>query len=225
MDMYQQSFKQIIKAIANWSTADVRTVPGVMFQIRCGEDENDPTIEYQMNWFMDCTETLVHNHRHSFDTLCLEGEYKENIWEIIDDNTGAVTYQFYRKSDNNFDISKVIPGVLRPVRSRSHFPGNQMHVDTKLYHSITPSGSDNRVFTFLAKQKHSLMPNMFVLSSSPTIDGPSDEIRPATEEERQAMYNQLQHILKTKFSHEYNSSRNKSSLNLRSLIKMVLPAI
>jgi hypothetical protein len=43
------------------------------------------------------------------------------------------------------------------------------------------------------------MPNMFVLSSTPTIDAPSDEIRPATEEERQAMYNQLQHILKTKF--------------------------
>jgi hypothetical protein len=183
-----------------------------MHQVKCGVDENDPTIEYQMNWFMDCTKTLVHNHRLSFDTLCLEGGYLEKLWKISDDNTGDVTYQFCRKSGNIFDTPVLIPGVLRSVKSRSHFPGNQMHVDTELYHSITPSGSDNRVFTFLAKQKHSLMPNMFVLSSTPNIDAPSDEIRPATEEERQAMYNQLQHILKTKFSNEYNVSRKKSSI-------------
>jgi len=199
MNMNLECFKQITKAIADWPTADVRTVPGVMYQVRCGEDENDPTIEYQINWFIDCTETYIHNHRHSFDTLCLEGGYKEQLWEIIDDNTGAVTYQFYRKSGNIFDTPKVIPGVLRPVRSRSHFPGNQMHLDTEQYHSIAPSSADNRIFTFLAKQKHLLMPKMFVLSSTPTIDAPSDEIRPATEEERQSMYNQLQHILKTKF--------------------------
>jgi hypothetical protein len=170
-----------------------------MHQVKCGVDENDPTIEYQMNWFMDCTKTLVHNHRLSFDTLCLEGGYLEKLWKISDDNTGDVTYQFCRKSDNIFYTPVLIPGVLRSVKSISHFPGNQMHVDTELYHSITPSGSDNRVFTFLAKQKHSLMPNMFVLSSTPTIDAPSDEIRPPTQEERQSMYNQLQHILKTKF--------------------------
>jgi hypothetical protein len=198
--MYQQCFKQITNAIANWSTGDVRTVPGVMYQIRCGNDENDPNIEYQINWFIDCTETFIHNHRHSFVTLCLEGEYIEKLWEIIDDNTGATTYQFYRESGNVFDLPTKIPGALHHVTSRRHFPGNQLHVNTEQYHSILPVvGSNRQVFTFLAKKKHSPPPAMYILSSSPTIDAPSDEIRSATEDERQNMYNQLQHILRTKF--------------------------
>jgi hypothetical protein len=199
MDMYQQCFKQMTKALANWSTAEVKIVPGVMYQVRCGIDENDPNIEYQMNWFIDCTETFVHNHRHSFHTLCLEGGYKEKLWEISDDGTGAVTYQFYRKSGNIFDAPKMIPGVLRPAKFRSHFPGNILHVGIEQYHSITPSSSDNRVFTFLAKRKHSPTPDMYVLSSSPTIDAPSDEIRDATEEERQSMYQQVLHIWEITF--------------------------
>jgi hypothetical protein len=199
--MYQQCYKQITKATANWSTADVRTVPGVMYKIRCGLDENDPNIEYQIHWFIDCSETFIHNHRHSFVSLCLEGEYTESLWEIIDDNTDSITYQFYRKSGNVLDLPSKIPGALHRVKTRHHFPGNELHVNTEQYHSILPKvSSDNQVFTFLAKRKHSPTPDMFILSSSPTIYAPSDEIRPATEDERRNMYNKLQHILSTKFN-------------------------
>jgi hypothetical protein len=171
-----------------------------MYQIRCGDDENNPNIEYQINWFTDCTETFIHNHSSSFDTLCLEGEYTETLWELTDDDTDAFTYQFHRKSGNVFDSPKKIPGTLRKVGCRHHFPGNQMHVDTSQYHSILPKeGTDNRVFTFLAKRKHSPEPNMYVLSPSPTINAPKEEIRPATEVERQKMYTKLQQILVTSF--------------------------
>lgn len=198
--MYQQAEKQVSKAIANWPTADVRVVPGVMCQIRCGKDENDPNIEYQINWFSNCSETYIHNHRHTFDSLCIEGEYMESLWEIADANTDAITYKFYRQSGNICGAPTQIPGVLHHVRSRLHFPGNVLHVDIDQYHSILPKfGSDAQVFTFLAKRKHSPTPDMYILSSSPTIDAPSDEIRQATEEEREKMYNKLQNILKTKF--------------------------
>jgi hypothetical protein len=201
--MEKQCFKQIKEAIANWSTADVRTVPGVMYQIRCGNDENDSNIEYQINWFVDCTETFIHSHRNSFDTLCLEGEYFEKVWKVIDDNSGAVTYRFYGKSGGAFDPPEVVPGTLCHVSSRHHFPGNQMHVDTEHFHSVSPGeGSDGQVVTFLKKRKHSSILGMFALSSSPTIVGSTDEIRPATEDERQNMYNKLQQILLTRYGHE-----------------------
>ncbi len=202
INMYQQCFTQITNTLANWSMADVRTVPGIMYQIRCGADENDPSIEYQFNWFNDCTETFIHNHSHSFDSLCLEGEYTEKSWEIKDDNTGDVTYRFYRKSETVLDIHKQIPGTLCHVMTRNHFPGNILHVDTDQYHSISPKvSSDSQVFTFLAKRNYSPRPDMYVLSSSPAVNAPSNAIRPATEDERQKMYNKLQHILQTKFQH------------------------
>ena len=198
--MYQQRLKQLKKALANWSTADVRTVPGVMYQIRCGTDENDPNLEYQINWFIDCTETFIHNHRHSFYTLCLEGGYKETLWAIDENDTSAITYQHYRKPGNIFDSPTEVPGALRPVQSRHHYPGNLMHVGTNQNHSIARvSSADSPPFTFLAKRSHSPTPDMYVLSSSPVISAPNDEIQPATEVERQNMYNKLQQILKTKF--------------------------
>jgi hypothetical protein len=197
--MYQQAYKQISKSIGNWSNTEVRTVPGVMYQISCGNDEIDPNIEYQINCFIDCEETFIHNHKNSFVSLCLDGEYTESLWEVVDDGTGTTTYQFHRKSGNVFDSPTKIPGALRHVMYRSHFPGNQLHVNTEQYHSISPKATvDSQVFTFLAKRKHSPEPKMYILSPSPTINAPSDEIRPATEEERQKMYDKLQYILKTK---------------------------
>jgi hypothetical protein len=64
---------------------------------------------------------------------------------------------------------------------------------------LPKEGTDNRVFTFLAKRKHSPEPKMYVLSSSPTIDAPKEEIRPATDAERQEMFVKLQQILATSF--------------------------
>ena len=199
--MEQRCLEQLNKVLAHWTTADVRIVPGVMCQIRCGDDENDSSIEYQFNWFIDCQETFVHNHRHSFCTLCLEGGYTEKIWEIVDDNTGDITYQFYRGSGNVLGVPEVKHGRLCHVKSRSHFPGNQMHVDITQFHSIaTTEGITDRVFTFLAKQKYIPIPDMYILSSSSTINAPKDEIRLATEVERQNMYDKLQQIRRTKFN-------------------------
>lgn len=193
--MYKQAFKEMAEAIDNWSNVDVRTVPGVMYQIRCGIDENDPTIEYRMNYFLNSSETFVHNHRHSFETLCLEGEYLETTWEITEDDSENVVYQFYRRSGNILDAPKQIPGILRSVRTRRHFPGNQMHVDTNEYHSISPVNSNTEVFTFLRRKKHTPSPDMYVLSSSPIIDAPTDKTQLATNEERQIMYDKLVDIL------------------------------
>lgn len=167
-----------------------------MYQVRCGGDELDKSIEYQINWFLDCTETFLHNHRHSFDTFCLEGEYIETIWEVVDDGDGEITYQFRRNSDNKFHLHKTLPGALRPVRFRHHFPGNQMHVDTCQFHSISPiTGAGFRVLTFLVKRNYLPVPDMFVLSPLSAVEAIKDEVRPATADERQAMYEKLQELL------------------------------
>ncbi len=66
--MRHECFKRISNVLTNWKMTEIRTVPGVMYQVRCGNDEFDQSIEYQINWFLDCTETFIHNHRHTFDT-------------------------------------------------------------------------------------------------------------------------------------------------------------
>ncbi|UJR31051.1 hypothetical protein I4U23_018561 [Adineta vaga] len=157
---------------------------------------------------MNCAETFVHNHRHSFDTLCLEGEYREDIWEIVDDGSDAITYQFHQRSNNSFSDRKMISGRLCHVRSRSHFANNIMHVSTDQFHSISAKEEDvdNRVMTFLAKRKYSSMSDMYILSSSPTINSLSDDMRSATDGEREKIYMKLQQILMTRFNVVFNSS-------------------
>jgi hypothetical protein len=167
-----------------------------MYQVRCGNDELDQSIEYQINWFLDCTETFLHNHRHSFITYCLEGEYVEKLWEIVDNGDGGIIYQFRRNADNTFDLPKTVSGTLRHINSRHHFPGNQMYVDTSQFHSISSiAGSNSRVLTFLVKRNYFPAPDIFVLSMTPDIQSIKDVIRPATADERQAMYEKLQRVL------------------------------
>jgi hypothetical protein len=167
-----------------------------MYQVRCGNDAFDQCIEYQINWFLDCTETFIHNHRHSFDTYCLEGEYTEKLWEIVDDSNGGIIYQFRRNSDTTFDLNKTVPGNLRHIKTRRHFPGNQMHVDVCQFHSISSTESSNsRVLTFLAKRNYFPAQDLFVLSTTPDIEAIKDVIRPATDDERQGMYEKLQQVL------------------------------
>lgn len=196
MQMQQQCFRRMSDVLLNWKVADVRTVPGVMYQVRCGEDEFDKSIEYQINWFFDCTETFLHNHRHSFGTYCLEGEYIETLWKIVDEGDGEITYQFRRNSEGTFDLYKTVPGTLLHIKSRHHFPGNLMHVDTYQFHSISAiPGSSSRVLTFLVKQNYTPAPDIFVLSTLPHIEALKDEIRLATNNEHQVIYEKLQQVL------------------------------
>ncbi len=204
--MQQQCFRRISDVVANWQVADVRTVPGVMCQVRCGADEFDPNVEYQINWFVDCTETFIHNHRHSFDTYCLEGEYEEKIWEIIDHEDGDITYQFPRNANNTFDLPKTVPGTLCHIKSRYHFPSNQLHVDTCQFHSISPIiNFSGRVLTFLIKKNYFPTPDMFVLSMSPDVEAIENEMRSATDDERQAMYKKLQEVLTRELQNHFFS--------------------
>ncbi|CAF1136573.1 unnamed protein product [Adineta steineri] len=195
----QQYFKRLSDVLANWQVTDVRTVPGVMYQVRCGHDEFDQSIEYQINWFFDCAETIIHNHRHSFDSYCLEGEYIEKLWEIVDDDGGGtMTYQFQRKSNATFDLCKTIPGTLCHIKTRHHFPGNILHVDTSQFHSISSLvGSSSRVLTFLIKKNYFPASDIFALSMTPEIEVQDNEIRQATDDERQVMYEKLQQLQKT----------------------------
>lgn len=196
MQMYQQCLTFIQQALAQWSIVDVRTVPNVMYQIRFGRDPNDSSVEYQLNWFIDCTETLIHNHRNSFETLCIEGEYVETSWDVIPDGTDNCTYKLHRQSDGSLNIAQVLPGVLQSIKTRRHFPGNQMHVDTELFHLISPMGGLNgQAVTFLRKRSYSPPPPTYVLSSTTMCIGPVEEIRSATKCEREKIYHKLQEIL------------------------------
>ena len=118
-----------------------------------------------------------------FIAYCLEGEYTEKIWEIVDDNDGGITYQYRRNPDTSLALDKTIPGTLRHVKTRHHFPGNQLHVDTCQFHSISPIvGSNGQVLTFLVKQNYSPVPDMFVLSMASGVEAMDNEIRSATDQ-------------------------------------------
>ena len=191
----QEYLNIIADQVANWDRADVRTVPGVMIQVRLGQNKHDSSIEHQINYFIDCAETYIHNHRHAFFTYCLQGGYEEKIWEIVVDNNGGIVYKFSRLPGNVFDSCTVVSGALQHVKSRQHFPGNEMHVPTHQFHSISPiPNSSIRVLTFLTKV-HAASSEMFVLSTSADIEAPKDAIRPATEEERQSILEILQQVV------------------------------
>jgi hypothetical protein len=196
MFMDQICMENLISTLENWPTIIVRCVPGVMYQVLCQTNDIDNGMEYRFHWFLDCTETFVHNHGNAFDTFCLEGQYLEKLWAIIDDDDDAITYKFSRTSGNKFGSIVHIPGSLRHVASRHHFPGNVLHVDTNQFHSITPgTGSDKYILTFVARHKClSSAPNTYILSPSKIIAAPIDEIISATLEERLAVYHKLQQI-------------------------------
>ena len=71
-----------------------------------------------------------------------------------------------------------------------------MHVDTCQFYSISPIvGSGSRVLTFLVKRNYFPVPDMFVLSPLPAVEAIKDEVRPATADERQTIYEKLQQVL------------------------------
>ncbi|CAF1287695.1 unnamed protein product [Adineta ricciae] len=86
-----------------------------------------------------------------------------------------------------------IPGVLRTVKQNHHFPGNTLHLEPNQYHSIVPiGGANSKILTFVARRLCSTAAETtFVLSSSDSIQAPTDEIRPATAEERQLIHEKL----------------------------------
>lgn len=206
--------QKMLDVLKNWQSADVRTVPDVMYQVRCDSDENDPTISYQFNWFLDCAETHIHNHQNSFYTYCLEGQYEEKIWHIVDNHDGNVTYKFSRNPDNTLTAGRPIPGTLHHVASRYHFPGNQMHVDTEHVHSITPvAGSSERVLTFLIKKKYSVPIDTFVLSSESDFHLQMNEMRSATDDERDAMFEKLVEVLANSDNAQWTELIDSESFN------------
>ncbi|CAF1112356.1 unnamed protein product [Adineta ricciae] len=161
------------QVLSNWNEVEVRTVPNVMYQVVCPTNNTDEGIEYRFHWFLDCSETYIHNHRYAFDTYCLQGEYEERLWEISDDRSGTFTYTFPRTSGNKF--------------------GNTLHLEPNQYHSIVPiGGANSKILTFVARRLCSTAAETtFVLSSSDSIQAPTDEIRPATAEERQLIHEKL----------------------------------
>lgn len=193
-DMKGECLKRLTEELAEWSSADVRILPGVMGQLRCRSVESDGEFEYRFHWFTDCQETYIHNHGNSFETLCLEGEYEEKQWQIVNDGQGGTVFQFLRHQGNKFDSPTEEPGRLQHVVTRRHPPGNQMRLDTHQYHSIWRVGdAATRVLTFVRREKCEGKMR-YVLSPSAVIDAPTEELRPATEEERQQMREKLEEL-------------------------------
>jgi hypothetical protein len=212
ISMKQKSIEYWRDTLLNWSKIDVRVVPGVMYQVLCREDSTNKNIEHRFHWFLDCTETYVYNHRYNFDTYCPEGEYMEKLWNIIEDASGKITYRISRTSGNKLGIIVAIPGVLLIVNFRHHFSGNILHVATNQFHSIYPiSRSNNHVVTFVVRQSSSSAEkNTYILSRSESIEGPIDETRPATPEERQLVHHKLQQILQQMISDDKGGDQKSS---------------
>lgn len=192
----RRCLEQMYNVLKQWSDADVRVVPNVMVQVRCGDDQDDPINEYRIHWFNDITETYIHNHQYSFDTYCLEGEYIERLWTVNQTYEDVTTYKFPRITGNTFGSVIPIRGSLQYLNTRRHYPGNQMHLDYHQYHSIIPAPEcTDGVVTFVVRKKLDVnLSGTFVLSSSPTINAPTDEIVPASSDERQGMRDKLEHL-------------------------------
>lgn len=187
MDYIFNDFAQY--CLNNWAKVKVLAVPGVMLQIRLGEDTK---AEYRIHWIKDCTETYVHNHRYGFVTLCVEGGYTEHSWEV-DPTVTANTYQLPRSAGNVIGDPIELQGELYITETRQHAPGNVMHVAPNRFHSIEASAAGEAV-TFVTRFK-GRPADTSILSSSATIEAPTEQLRDATQKERLQMYNKLKCIV------------------------------
>ena len=194
--MQQKSAQYLDDSLRNWSQAEIYTVPGIMYQLRCNTFGMNDHMEYRFHWFVDCAETYIHNHQVAFDSYCLEGRYVETLWEIFDDHSGQFTNKFPRDSGNKIIGAPVkVPGILRPEEDHQHYPGNVLHVETNEFHSIAPINKGQGVVTFVARyQSSSPLRTTHILSTEETIKAPTDAIRPATDEERDSIHKKFQMI-------------------------------
>jgi hypothetical protein len=196
--MRSEFFKQLRKLLAVRSDRVVFTLPGVLYRVRCGNDPDNADISFHMHWFTDCRETLIHNHRHVFDSYCVEGEYNELLWSIENKGDGNSTYKFYREGNNPLDVPTQILGTLTQIGGRHHFPGNLLHINTDIFHSVVATNpSDTRLVTFIRKQNTLLLDRTCFLSPTAEIQGPKDVLCPATAEECQQVYDKLHDLLQT----------------------------
>lgn len=186
-----------------------------MYQIRLGVDEFDSTIEYQINWFMDCSDTLIHNHRHEFYSLCLEGQYTEQLWKITPTTADQLIYRFRRVTPEQPIEKDTIEGVLEPDQVRHHFPGNVLHVVPSLYHSISgEANSSTKVLTFLRKTREAELPCTTFLSSTATIEEQKYQMRPAHDDERTMILEKLSEILEKQHRQTHYMKHRSNSNNL-----------
>lgn len=180
-----------VHCLNDWPDIKVLTVPGVMLQVRVAENSH---AEYRIHWIKECAETYVHNHRFGFETLCVAGGYVEQTWEVDGTNSAFTTYQFPRKDGNVIGAPVALRGRLHITETRQHAPGNVMRVAPNRFHSIEASAAGEAV-TFVTRFKCALEADTSILSSSTTIEAPTEQLRDATSEERRQMYSKIRSLV------------------------------
>lgn len=192
--MEQNMIKHLNNTLDNWRDADVRTVPNVMYQIRYGRDANN--VEFRFHLFISSEETYVHNHQYDFLSYCIQGEYCESLWNIDTTRSDVITYEFSRNSGNDIGLLGPKQGALYIEEKRHHFPGNVLSVTRNRFHSISSSATSNKmVVTFVARYICPMATrHTFIWSPEESIEAPTDQIEPATENERDIVYKQLKDI-------------------------------
>lgn len=192
--MKQIMTQHLVNILAHWTNADVRSVPGVMYQVRYARDEQN--IEYRFHLFINTEETYIHNHRYDFISYCIQSEYNESLWNIGTSVIDRIAYVFPRNSGNDIGSSIAKQGELYIENERHHFPDNVLRVTTNQFLSISPApNSTDMVMTFVARHIHSTnTSDTFIWSDEKYIQAPTDSIRPATPDERDSVYEELNSI-------------------------------
>lgn len=170
----------------------VRTVPGVMFQIMLPTDEH---IEMRLHVYVNnCEETYIHNHAHLFATYGVYGAYEERLWRVIPAQDDIV-YRFRRYKSGLLAEPIVERGSLRIIGRRYQFEGNCLVVEPETFHSIAPMPGSPAPITLIMRSKKHSSSRTTVLSSSRNVDAPTAPIQDAQEHEIERVRVRLASVL------------------------------
>jgi len=111
--------------------------PGVMKRVHlyCGD-----TVEVRLHLFEDAAETYIHNHRDSFWSVNLAGQYRHKVWTIDTNDRSKVHYRFNRTACPQLQGKpEVADGELKVGLGHDHVAGASYFIHHLTPHTVTPS--------------------------------------------------------------------------------------
>jgi len=167
----------------------IQVNPGVMDRVLLFKDED---VELRAHLFQPgFEETHVHNHGNAFISTCLQGGYVHKIW-APQSKEGHSHYSIERKPGGLlFEPVEQKDSVLSNVLCQPFQAGQSLFISSSAHHTVMVDKEQTLPVVTLVLRQTRRIARTEVLSPTPQIAAPVEEIRMATPEERQDILSRL----------------------------------
>jgi len=144
----------------------VGTQPRLMSKLYVHQGEG---VDVRVHLFEDVAETFCHNHKTSFFSCCLAGNYDHFLWDVVEDQAGSSHAEFDRTDDGQLVNGIEKPGKLTITHRSSHQAGLSYFIHAKTFHTVKASAGSSSVLT-VAVRGRAAMAKTRVLADRLDID-------------------------------------------------------